>query len=40
MVESPETVKKLLLVLKKTDTFFEQTNALSNSLLDSLDKYN
>lgn len=40
MVESPETVKKLLWVLKKSDTFFEQTNALSNSLLDSLDKYN
>ena len=40
MVESPETVKKLLWILKKSDTFFEKTDALSNSLLDTLDKYN
>lgn len=34
MVNSPETVKKLLSVLEKTDSYFEKTDLMREQLLD------
>lgn len=38
VVDSPETVKKILWLLGKSESYFTQTNKLSNQLLDSIDK--
>lgn len=34
MVNSPETVKKLLSVLEKTDSYFEKTDLMREQFLD------
>lgn len=39
MVNSPATVKKILGVLNKTDTFFEKTQVINNQLLDQMDTF-
>lgn len=38
VVDSPETVKKLLGLMQKTETYFQQTDKLSNQILDTMDK--
>lgn len=37
MENSPTTVKKILGILEKTDTFFEKTQLINNHLLDQMD---
>lgn len=37
MVENPQTVQKILGVLEKSDTFFAQTQKLSDQLLETMD---
>ncbi len=39
MVNSPATVKKILGILEKTDTFFEKTQLINNHLLDQMDTF-
>ena len=39
MVNSPATVKRILGVLEKTDTFFEKTQLINNHLLDQMDTF-
>ncbi len=36
MVENPKTVQKMLGLLKKSDTFFAQTQKLSDQLLETI----
>lgn len=39
MENSPATVKKILGILEKTDTFFEKTQLINNHLLDQMDTF-
>ena len=39
MEKSPATVKKILGILEKTDTFFEKTQLINNHLLDQMDTF-
>ena len=39
MENSPTTVKKILGILEKTDTFFEKTQLINNHLLDQMDTF-
>ena len=39
MKNSPTTVKKILGILEKTDTFFEKTQLINNHLLDQMDTF-
>ena len=39
MENSPATVKKILGILEKTDTFFEKTQLINNYLLDQMDTF-
>lgn len=39
MENSPTTVKKILGILEKTDTFFEKTQLINNYLLDQMDTF-
>lgn len=39
MVNSPATVKKIMWILDKTDSFFEKTQSISGYLLDQMDAF-